>query len=143
MDASQCYKRNYDVRLLSDYKYFCFVSGELPRSCKDVKNLKGVTEDGEYFLQVKGKTLKVHFSNRLIVNAFPEGARGPCLCSSLPLLDFLPSVFSAIPLHMIRDKILTSLSQVYCSGMQTDSPKEYVTLVNGDAENFSEVYGYR
>lgn len=33
--------------------------------------------------------------------------------------------------------------QVYCSGMQTDSPKEYVTLVNGDAENFSEVYGYR
>uniref|UniRef100_A0A8B9M4M2 ADAM metallopeptidase with thrombospondin type 1 motif 9 n=1 Tax=Accipiter nisus TaxID=211598 RepID=A0A8B9M4M2_9AVES len=58
--------------------------------CKDVKNLKGVTEDGEYFLQVKGKTLKV-----------------------------------------------------YCSGMQTDSPKEYVTLVNGDAENFSEVYGYR
>ncbi|KAL2299932.1 hypothetical protein Nmel_012788, partial [Mimus melanotis] len=27
--------------------------------------------------------------------------------------------------------------------MQTDSPKEYVTLVNGDAENFSEVYGYR
>uniref|UniRef100_A0A8C6YVF9 ADAM metallopeptidase with thrombospondin type 1 motif 9 n=1 Tax=Nothoprocta perdicaria TaxID=30464 RepID=A0A8C6YVF9_NOTPE len=63
---------------------------ELPRSCKDVKNLKGVTEDGEYFLQVKGKTLKV-----------------------------------------------------YCSGMQTDSPKEYVTLVHGDAENFSEVYGYR
>ncbi|KAF4794552.1 ADAM metallopeptidase with thrombospondin type 1 motif 9 [Turdus rufiventris] len=63
---------------------------ELPRNCKDVKHLKGVTEDGEYFLQVKGKTLKV-----------------------------------------------------YCSGMQTDSPKEYVTLVNGDAENFSEVYGYR
>ncbi|XP_062486212.1 A disintegrin and metalloproteinase with thrombospondin motifs 9 isoform X4 [Pezoporus occidentalis] len=63
---------------------------ELPRSCKDIKNLKGVIEDGEYFLQVKGKTLKV-----------------------------------------------------YCSGMQTDSPKEYMTLVNGDAENFSEVYGYR
>uniref|UniRef100_A0A8C4UYY9 ADAM metallopeptidase with thrombospondin type 1 motif 9 n=1 Tax=Falco tinnunculus TaxID=100819 RepID=A0A8C4UYY9_FALTI len=33
--------------------------------------------------------------------------------------------------------------KVYCSGMHTDSPKEYVTLVNGDAENFSEVYGYR
>lgn len=65
------------------------------------------------------------------------------MCSSLPLLDFLPPVFSAIPLHMIPDKILASLSQVYCSGMQTDSPKEYVTLVNGDAENFSEVYGYR
>lgn len=42
-----------------------------------------------------------------------------------------------------HDTILASPSQVYCSGMQTDSPKEYVTLVNGDAENFSEVYGYR
>jgi len=41
------------------------------------------------------------------------------------------------------DEITASLPQVYCSGMQTDSPKEYVTLVNGDAENFSEVYGYR
>lgn len=71
MDATQCYKTNVDVQLLSDYKCFCFVSGELPRSCKDIKNLKGVLEDGEYFLQVKGKTLKVHFSNRLIVNAFP------------------------------------------------------------------------
>lgn len=129
--------------MLSDYKYFCFVSGELPRSCKDVKNLKGVAEDGEYFLQVKGKTLKVHFSNRLMVNAFPKGARGRCVRSSLPLVHFLPLVFSAIPLPVIPDKILGSLSQVYCSGMQTDSPKEYVTLVNGDAENFSEVYGYR
>lgn len=44
---------------------------------------------------------------------------------------------------MMPDRILAPLSQVYCSGMQTDSPKEYVTLVNGDAENFSEVYGYR
>lgn len=129
--------------MLSDYKYFCFVSGELPRSCNDVKNLKGVTEDGEYFLQVKGKMLKVHISSRLIVNAFPKGAREPCVRSSLPPLDFLPSVFSAIPLHLMPDRVLAFLSQVYCSGMQTDSPKEYVTLVNGDAENFSEVYGYR
>lgn len=44
---------------------------------------------------------------------------------------------------MMPDKITASLFQVYCSGMQTDNPKEYVTLANGDAENFSEVYGYR
>ncbi|XP_059571400.1 A disintegrin and metalloproteinase with thrombospondin motifs 9 isoform X2 [Alligator mississippiensis] len=63
---------------------------ELPRACKDVKRLKGVIEDGEYYLNIKGKIIKI-----------------------------------------------------YCSGMQTDNPKEYVTLVSGDAENFSEVYGYR
>lgn len=90
------HKRNVDVPLLSDCKYFCFVSGELPRSCKDVKSLKGVTDDGEYFLKVKGKTLKVRFSNRLMVYAFPKGARGPCVCSSLPLA-FSTSSFLGIP----------------------------------------------
>lgn len=65
------------------------------------------------------------------------------MCFSLLLLDFLPLIFLPIPLHRMLDETLASLSQVYCSGMQTDSPKEYVTLVNGDAENFSEVYGYR
>ncbi|CAH2278011.1 A disintegrin and metallo ase with thrombospondin motifs 20-like [Pelobates cultripes] len=34
-------------------------------------------------------------------------------------------------------------AKVYCSGMQSDSPKEYITLVKGEADNFSEVYGYR
>ncbi|KAM6470860.1 A disintegrin and metalloproteinase with thrombospondin motifs 9 isoform 3-T3 [Liasis olivaceus] len=63
---------------------------ELPTSCKEVKRLKVMTEDGEYFLKVKGRLLKI-----------------------------------------------------YCAGMDSDSPKEYVTLVNGDAENFSEVYSYR
>ncbi|XP_025025937.1 A disintegrin and metalloproteinase with thrombospondin motifs 9 isoform X3 [Python bivittatus] len=63
---------------------------ELPTSCKEVKRLKVITEDGEYFLKVKGRLLKI-----------------------------------------------------YCAGMDSDSPKEYVTLVNGDAENFSEVYSYR
>ncbi|EMP30109.1 A disintegrin and metalloproteinase with thrombospondin motifs 9 [Chelonia mydas] len=63
---------------------------ELPSSCQDVKRLKGVIEDGEYYLKVKGRILKI-----------------------------------------------------YCAGMQTGSPEEYVTLVSGYAENFSEVYGYR
>ncbi|KAK9406034.1 A disintegrin and metalloproteinase with thrombospondin motifs 9 [Crotalus adamanteus] len=62
---------------------------ELPTSCKEAKRLKVITEDGEYFLNVKGRLLKI-----------------------------------------------------YCAGMDSDSPKEYITLVNGDAENFSEVYSY-
>nr|XP_033782394.1 A disintegrin and metalloproteinase with thrombospondin motifs 9 isoform X3 [Geotrypetes seraphini] len=63
---------------------------ELPKTCKDAKQLKSVIEDGEYFLIIKGTVLKI-----------------------------------------------------YCSGMHSDSPKEYVTLVNNDAENFSEVFGHR
>ncbi|XP_012865822.1 PREDICTED: A disintegrin and metalloproteinase with thrombospondin motifs 9 [Dipodomys ordii] len=63
---------------------------ELPQTCKEVKRLNGVREDGEYFLTVRGKLLKV-----------------------------------------------------FCAGMQSDRPKEYVTLVHGDSENFSEVYGHR
>nr|XP_034962630.1 A disintegrin and metalloproteinase with thrombospondin motifs 9 isoform X4 [Zootoca vivipara] len=63
---------------------------ELPTSCKEVKRLKVTTEDGEYYLQVKGKLLKI-----------------------------------------------------YCTDMESDRPKEYVTLANGEAENFSEVYSYR
>ncbi|CAI9536524.1 unnamed protein product, partial [Staurois parvus] len=40
---------------------------------------------------------------------------------------------------MVEEKI----TKVYCSGMQSDNPKEYVTLVSDEAENFSEVFGYR
>ncbi|XP_008144491.2 A disintegrin and metalloproteinase with thrombospondin motifs 9 isoform X1 [Eptesicus fuscus] len=63
---------------------------ELPQNCREVKHLSGATEDGEYFLTVQGKLLKI-----------------------------------------------------FCAGMQSDHPKEYLTLVRGDAENFSEVYGHR
>ncbi|XP_060058948.1 A disintegrin and metalloproteinase with thrombospondin motifs 9 isoform X3 [Erinaceus europaeus] len=62
----------------------------LAQSCKEVKRLNAVSEDGEYFLVIKGKPLKV-----------------------------------------------------FCAGMQSDHPKEYMTLVDGDSENFSEVYGHR
>ncbi|XP_074054912.1 A disintegrin and metalloproteinase with thrombospondin motifs 9 isoform X2 [Macrotis lagotis] len=63
---------------------------ELPRSCKEMKRLKGVIEDGEYYLSITGRILKV-----------------------------------------------------FCAGMQSDKPKEYITLVSSDSENFSEVYGHR
>uniref|UniRef100_A0AAR2JEP4 Peptidase M12B domain-containing protein n=1 Tax=Pygocentrus nattereri TaxID=42514 RepID=A0AAR2JEP4_PYGNA len=31
----------------------------------------------------------------------------------------------------------------YCSTMNTDNPKEYITLTSGERENFSEVFGFR
>lgn len=40
-------------------------------------------------------------------------------------------------------KGLYFLLQIYCSGMHLENPKEYLTLVKGEADNFSEVYGYR
>uniref|UniRef100_G1NB35 ADAM metallopeptidase with thrombospondin type 1 motif 20 n=1 Tax=Meleagris gallopavo TaxID=9103 RepID=G1NB35_MELGA len=33
--------------------------------------------------------------------------------------------------------------KIYCSDMHLDNPKEYLTLVKGEADNFSEVYGLR
>uniref|UniRef100_A0A803TLW5 ADAM metallopeptidase with thrombospondin type 1 motif 20 n=1 Tax=Anolis carolinensis TaxID=28377 RepID=A0A803TLW5_ANOCA len=33
--------------------------------------------------------------------------------------------------------------KIYCSDMWLENPKEYVTLAKGEADNFSEVYGYR
>nr|XP_033815546.1 A disintegrin and metalloproteinase with thrombospondin motifs 20 isoform X1 [Geotrypetes seraphini] len=39
----------------------------------------------------------------------------------------------------IRGKAL----KVFCSGMQSSNPKEYITLPKGETENFSEVFGYR
>ncbi|XP_075430373.1 A disintegrin and metalloproteinase with thrombospondin motifs 9 isoform X1 [Ascaphus truei] len=39
--------------------------------------------------------------------------------------------------------IQEKIQQIYCAGMQSESPKEYVTLMSDDAENFSEVFGYR
>ncbi|XP_030632604.1 A disintegrin and metalloproteinase with thrombospondin motifs 9 [Chanos chanos] len=33
--------------------------------------------------------------------------------------------------------------KIYCSEMDTDNPKEYITLMTGERENFSEVFGFR
>ncbi|XP_077132057.1 A disintegrin and metalloproteinase with thrombospondin motifs 9 isoform X1 [Ranitomeya variabilis] len=63
---------------------------DLPQNCLEVKRLRSVSEDGEHYITVQEKIIKV-----------------------------------------------------YCSGMQSDSPKEYVTLLSDEAENYSEVFGYR
>ncbi|KAJ7400306.1 hypothetical protein BTVI_106621 [Pitangus sulphuratus] len=36
-----------------------------------------------------------------------------------------------------------SMIKIYCSGMHLENPKEYLTLIKGEADNFSEVYGLR
>lgn len=33
--------------------------------------------------------------------------------------------------------------KVFCAGMQTEMPQEYITLTTGEGENFSEIFGYR
>uniref|UniRef100_A0A8D3C798 ADAM metallopeptidase with thrombospondin type 1 motif 20 n=1 Tax=Scophthalmus maximus TaxID=52904 RepID=A0A8D3C798_SCOMX len=40
-------------------------------------------------------------------------------------------------------KVRSRILQIYCAEMQTDFPKEYVTLRSGQTDNFSEVYGHR
>uniref|UniRef100_H3B3P8 ADAM metallopeptidase with thrombospondin type 1 motif 20 n=1 Tax=Latimeria chalumnae TaxID=7897 RepID=H3B3P8_LATCH len=39
----------------------------------------------------------------------------------------------------IRNKVV----QIFCTGMHSDHPKEYITLIKGESDNYSEVYGYR
>jgi len=39
-----------------------------------------------------------------------------------------------------RLNILGANASIYCHGMNTDEPKEYITLVAGDTENFAEIY---
>ncbi|CAL9696915.1 unnamed protein product [Knipowitschia caucasica] len=40
-------------------------------------------------------------------------------------------------------KVKGRILQIYCAEMQTDFPKEYVTLRSGQTDNYSEVYGHR
>ncbi|XP_072528272.1 A disintegrin and metalloproteinase with thrombospondin motifs 20 isoform X2 [Salminus brasiliensis] len=40
-------------------------------------------------------------------------------------------------------KVQSRVIQIYCTEMQTNFPKEYVTLRSGQTDNYSEVFGYR
>ncbi|KAI4586724.1 hypothetical protein MJG53_004511 [Ovis ammon polii x Ovis aries] len=35
------------------------------------------------------------------------------------------------------------ITKIYCAGMHLENPKEYISLVKGEEDNFSEVYGFR
>ncbi|KAM4651989.1 A disintegrin and metalloproteinase with thrombospondin motifs 9 [Discoglossus pictus] len=80
------------IDMKPEEKRTCYnsLSCDLPKNCQDVKIRKAVNSDGEHYIAVKEKVIKV-----------------------------------------------------FCARMQTESPKEYLTLVSDGAENFSEVYGYR
>lgn len=53
----------------------------------------------------------------------------------LPLVSTSPSPSPPPPLPFSP--------QVYCAGMQTETPQEYITLTTGEGENFSEIFGFR
>uniref|UniRef100_H2ZL21 Peptidase M12B domain-containing protein n=1 Tax=Ciona savignyi TaxID=51511 RepID=H2ZL21_CIOSA len=36
-----------------------------------------------------------------------------------------------------------AMAKIYCRGMATSNPTEYITLPKGEEENYSEIYGYR
>ncbi|RXN04231.1 A disintegrin and metallo ase with thrombospondin motifs 9 [Labeo rohita] len=62
-------------------------------------------------------------------------------CPGTPPEDILPCFRLPCPApHTWRVGIW---GPIYCSEMNTDSPKEYITLITGEEENFSEVFGYR
>ncbi|XP_041417723.1 A disintegrin and metalloproteinase with thrombospondin motifs 9 isoform X2 [Xenopus laevis] len=77
---------------MPEEKRICYSNHDcdMPKNCLEIKRRKHVGEDGEHYV-------------------------------------------------MIQEKII----KIYCAGMQSENPKEYITLLSGEAENFSEVYGYR
>lgn len=88
---------------------------------------QGVKMDGEYYLKVKSRILQVRFDLS-------------ALCPHTSRINLPPHAY----LH--TQGALTScvnVFQIYCAEMQTDSPKEYVTLRSGQTDNYSEVYGNR
>ncbi|KAI5158822.1 A Disintegrin And Metalloproteinase With Thrombospondin Motifs 20 [Manis pentadactyla] len=59
-------------------------------SCREIQVKNNITKDGDYYVNIKGRIIKIH-----------------------------------------------------CAGMQLENPKEYLSLVKGEEDNFSEVYGFR
>nr|XP_056702477.1 A disintegrin and metalloproteinase with thrombospondin motifs 20 [Euleptes europaea] len=79
------------LRLKPSARKICHATDcETLTSCKEIQMNKKIAKDGEYLLNIKGRTIKI-----------------------------------------------------YCSDMRLQNPKEYLTLVKGQEDNFSEVYGYR
>ncbi|XP_033619477.1 A disintegrin and metalloproteinase with thrombospondin motifs 20 isoform X5 [Fukomys damarensis] len=78
-------------RLKPDAQKKCYVYDcKSFTSCKDIQIKNNITKDGDYYLNIKGRIIKIH-----------------------------------------------------CVGMHLENPKEYLSLVKGEEDNFSEVYGFR
>lgn len=85
---------------------------------------QGVKIDGEYYLKVKSRILQVCAScQHRSLARHDSTCIFPCRLSSVVSVCVGP--------------------QIYCAEMQTDFPKEYVTLRSGQTDNYSEVYGHR
>ncbi|XP_060513873.2 A disintegrin and metalloproteinase with thrombospondin motifs 20 isoform X1 [Panthera onca] len=78
-------------RLKPDAQKKCYVNDcKTFTSCKEIQVKSNITMDGDYYLNIKGRIIKI-----------------------------------------------------YCAGMHLENPKEYISLVKGEEDNFSEVYGVR
>uniref|UniRef100_H0V4Q3 ADAM metallopeptidase with thrombospondin type 1 motif 20 n=1 Tax=Cavia porcellus TaxID=10141 RepID=H0V4Q3_CAVPO len=78
-------------RLKPDAQKKCYVNDcKSFSTCKDIQVKGNVTKDGDYYLNIKGRIIKIH-----------------------------------------------------CVDMHLENPKEYLSLVKGEEDNFSEVYGFR
>uniref|UniRef100_A0A6Q2YCM6 ADAM metallopeptidase with thrombospondin type 1 motif, 9 n=1 Tax=Esox lucius TaxID=8010 RepID=A0A6Q2YCM6_ESOLU len=85
----------------------------------------------------------------LAIGACPSDAKPEARksCSS-PACELTSSLLRLQPLLHLPDgehfvNIQGKALKIYCAGMQTDMPREYVTLTAGEGENFSEVFGFR
>lgn len=84
---------------------------------------QGVRMDGEFYLRVKSRILQVRLSclNRTHGHTHTHSHTQQALTSSVAVV----------------------WPQIYCAEMQTEFPKEFVTLRSGQTDNYSEVYGNR
>ncbi|KAM7423138.1 hypothetical protein PAMA_010928 [Pampus argenteus] len=83
--------------------------------------------------------------NRCSLDAMPE-ARKVCRNPSCRLPSSCQDVRSlnsdtADSEHFLN--VQGKALKVYCAGMQTETPQEYITLTTGEGENFSEIFGFR
>lgn len=59
-------------------------------------------------------------------------------CTCHPIISVLRLWFPSLPFSSS-----SFFPQVFCAGMQTETPQEYITLTTGEEENFSEIFGFR
>lgn len=92
---------------------------------------QGVKMDGEYYLKVRSRILQVRLTCQICVLTHLESTCNH-MCTHILTHTGGP--------HQLCQCVWP---QIYCAEMQTDSPKEYVTLRSGQTDNYSEVYGNR